>query len=186
MHEDWDKLAVRLTQRISDLDAQARIEEQPFTSDVPVLGRLITFIRKTWNSVATKWYVRPMLRQQNAFNQAVVLTIREVLQTQHDLDEYWYERFTALERRIAADQQRMDQHIATSEQRITAHDQCIVANDRDTTLVARAHAESEHRLRQLKKQTEEQKKALTQRLSCLEEMLEALETMDAGQGGESQ
>lgn len=48
------------------------IREQPFTSQMPVLAPLIVAFRRLWNSVATKWYVRPMMAQQVQFNGAVV------------------------------------------------------------------------------------------------------------------
>lgn len=48
------------------------VREQPFTSQVPVLAPLIVAFRRLWNSVATKWYVRPMMAQQVKFNGAVV------------------------------------------------------------------------------------------------------------------
>jgi hypothetical protein len=44
------------------------IQEVPFQSRLPVLGRIVVWIRETWNSVATKWYVRPLIEQQNAIN----------------------------------------------------------------------------------------------------------------------
>jgi hypothetical protein len=44
------------------------IEEQPFRSRLPLIGGLVVWIRETWNSVATKWYVRPLIQQQNAVN----------------------------------------------------------------------------------------------------------------------
>jgi hypothetical protein len=48
-----------------------RIREVPFASQVPVLGKMIVAIRSLWNSMATKWYVRPMIHQQNVFNEQV-------------------------------------------------------------------------------------------------------------------
>ena len=48
-----------------------RIREVPFASQVPVLGKMIVAIRSLWNSMATKWYVRPMILQQNVFNEQV-------------------------------------------------------------------------------------------------------------------
>ena len=54
------------------LRADQTIREVPFTSNVPLLGRLIVTFRTLWNSVATKWYVRPMAQQQSVFNAQVV------------------------------------------------------------------------------------------------------------------
>lgn len=51
---------------------KADVSEQPFRSQAPVVGPLIAWVRSLWNSVATKWYVRPMLAQQNRFNRLLV------------------------------------------------------------------------------------------------------------------
>ena len=48
------------------------LQEQPFSSRVPVLGTLIVAVRTLWSSVATKWFVRPLVHQQNVFNAEVV------------------------------------------------------------------------------------------------------------------
>jgi hypothetical protein len=56
---------------------QGEIVEQPFSSGVPLFSPLIVWFRTMWNSVATKWYVRPMLDQQNDFNRQVVERIRD-------------------------------------------------------------------------------------------------------------
>jgi hypothetical protein len=58
---------------------KAEIQEQPFLSTTRVIGPLIVAVRTLWNSVATKWYVRPLLQQQNRFNRLLV-------QRLHDLD----------------------------------------------------------------------------------------------------
>jgi hypothetical protein len=58
------------------------VHERPFTSQVPILGSWIVAFRKLWNSVATQWYVRPMLSQQVQFNGAVVRALLQ-LHTNH-------------------------------------------------------------------------------------------------------
>lgn len=50
------------------LPADWRIQERPFASKVPIVGALIVRFRELWNSVATKWYVRPLIEQQNEIN----------------------------------------------------------------------------------------------------------------------
>jgi hypothetical protein len=57
--------------------AKARIEERPFTSKTAVVGRAIVWFRELWNSISTKWYVRPLLQQQNEYNRLVVNLVRE-------------------------------------------------------------------------------------------------------------
>lgn len=54
------------------LEQYARIEEQPFRSETAVIGPLIARFRALWNSVSTRWYVRPLLQQQNRFNRLLV------------------------------------------------------------------------------------------------------------------
>lgn len=52
-------------------DDQA-LREHIFASDMPVLGWLVAAIRGLWNSISTKWYVRPVLHQQSLFNTQLV------------------------------------------------------------------------------------------------------------------
>ena len=54
------------------LEKRAEVQERPFRSETAVVGPLIARFRALWNSVATKWYVRPLLQQQNDFNRLVV------------------------------------------------------------------------------------------------------------------
>ncbi len=74
------------------------LEERPFTSSVPVVGGLIVAVRNVWNSVAAKWYVRPLLEQQNQynrlfaelidhFNRQLVDDARENSEISHDIAE---------------------------------------------------------------------------------------------------
>lgn len=54
---------------------KGRLQEQPFTSSVPVIGPLIVWFRTAWNSVAAKWIMRPVIQQQNEFNTLIVRQI---------------------------------------------------------------------------------------------------------------
>ena len=54
------------------LQSRQTLREHPFHSNVPLLGPLIAWFRECWNSVSTKWYVRALIEQQNAFNAAAV------------------------------------------------------------------------------------------------------------------
>ncbi len=56
---------------------KSQVRERPFTSTTPIIGPLLVRFREVWNSVATKWYVRPLLQQQNSFNQLVVSQLHE-------------------------------------------------------------------------------------------------------------
>lgn len=66
---------------LDNLREHQTIREQPFTSQIPMLGRLIVAFRNLWNSVAAKWYVRPQFHQQNLFN-ARVVSYLQLLQQQ--------------------------------------------------------------------------------------------------------
>lgn len=56
---------------IGEMREQSVVRETPFTSQLPVLGRLIVTLRYAWNWMSTKWYVLPLVRQQNSFNALV-------------------------------------------------------------------------------------------------------------------
>ena len=129
-------------QRVRELRAKAHVQERPFVSHAPLIGRFVAFFREKWNSVAAKWYIRPMLHQQNVFNQAVVQTIYEMLEAQADLDRY-----------LELVEERM------------------VSSDRDATLLARKIAEGEYRARERERQTAEEQAALARRLAELERTL---------------
>ena len=74
------------------------LKERPFQSSVPVIGGLIVGFRNTWNSVAAKWYIRPLIAQQNQYNRLLVEQIehfysqlvddaRENSEISHDIAE---------------------------------------------------------------------------------------------------
>jgi hypothetical protein len=55
-----------------------RVAERPFVSSVPVLGPGIARFRELWNSVSAKWYVRPLIEQQNEVNRRLVQQVQLV------------------------------------------------------------------------------------------------------------
>lgn len=59
------------------LSNKAEIQEQPFRSSTRFVGPVIARLRSLWNGVSTKWYVRPMLHQQNEFNRLLVERLRD-------------------------------------------------------------------------------------------------------------
>jgi len=67
----------QITQSKNWLLMKARIKEQPFVSETAVIGSLIAKFRELWNSIATKWYIRPLLQQQNEFNQLIAHSVCE-------------------------------------------------------------------------------------------------------------
>lgn len=70
----------KLRQRVSDVQAEQTLCTQPFTSDAPVLGQVIVWIRTAWNWMSTKWYVLPLVQQQNAFNASVAQAWSDLLE----------------------------------------------------------------------------------------------------------
>lgn len=58
------------------LAEKADVQEKGFESPTPYLGPLLVWFRTAWNNVATKWYVRPIVQQQNEFNRRVVDCLR--------------------------------------------------------------------------------------------------------------
>jgi hypothetical protein len=57
------------------LQEKGRLREQPFTSNLPLFGPLVVWLRTAWNNVAAKWVLRSLMQQQNEFNNLVVRQI---------------------------------------------------------------------------------------------------------------
>ena len=74
------------------------VQELPFESPTPVIGRLVVAFRTAWNNVACKWHVRKLLIQQNAYN----LDVLQALQSLAALAQRQEERIAALEAELAA------------------------------------------------------------------------------------
>ncbi|MGD1994492.1 MAG: hypothetical protein PVI59_14960 [Anaerolineae bacterium] len=62
----------------TDLERLAVVREQPFHSDLPLVGSLIAWFRTVWNGISTRWYVLPLLEQQNVLNAQVVAHLEEL------------------------------------------------------------------------------------------------------------
>lgn len=54
------------------------LREPRFSSRLPVIGPLIVALRRFWNWLSTKWYVQPILQQQNQFNEGLVRSLDEL------------------------------------------------------------------------------------------------------------
>jgi hypothetical protein len=70
----------RLISDLTNARALAIIREQPFSSHVPVFGKAIVLVRNAWNWMSTKWWVRPIVVQQNNFNLELVNLLHSSLQ----------------------------------------------------------------------------------------------------------
>jgi hypothetical protein len=65
------------------LKSREYVQEPIVFSHRPRWGRLIVFARKAFFHVFLKWYLRPLLEQQNGFNQAASRLIEDLVEA-HD------------------------------------------------------------------------------------------------------
>jgi len=82
---------------MAELILRANLHEPDFKSDVPLVGPIIVAVRRLWNWMSTKWYVRPILWQQSDVNIRTVRAISDVAHW-HELDA---RRLVQLEARVA-------------------------------------------------------------------------------------
>lgn len=68
-----------LREHIAILEGKTQLREKPFVSYTPVIGVFIVRFRTLWNWLSTKWYILPIMKQQNDFNKEIVGTLREIL-----------------------------------------------------------------------------------------------------------
>lgn len=61
-----------------DLMVIHQLEEPEFSSEAPIIGSLIVQLRKFWNWMSTKWYVRPIIRQQTTVNGQIAILLLEM------------------------------------------------------------------------------------------------------------
>jgi len=134
----------------------ATLQEHTFRSSIPLIGPLVARLRTAWNNVSTKWYVRPLLQQQNDFNALVVSQLAEQAErlAQHEA------RLDSSERRVqrldAQTDLLSDQVAALAERlefqmiRIQNHDAWLIAQDREQAELAHDLAELRLLLVQMK------------------------------------
>jgi hypothetical protein len=86
-----------IRESLAELIAGAHLYEPDFASRVPAFAPLIIAVRRMWNWMSTKWYVRPVLRQQSNVNARTARIISDLAQW-HELDA---RRLWQLETRVA-------------------------------------------------------------------------------------
>jgi hypothetical protein len=86
-----------LRESLAELIAAGQLHEPDFTSSAPYVGPLIVAVRRLWNWMSTKWYVRPILLQQTDVNARTTRVISELVRW-HALDTH---RLSQLEKRVA-------------------------------------------------------------------------------------
>ena len=92
---------IRSGSGLLDLERTAYLEEPLPVSGRRWTGRLIVLTRKAVYHLFLKWYARPLLQQQNRFNQAAARRIEEMLELERVLRrqiEELEERVRTLER----------------------------------------------------------------------------------------
>lgn len=78
---DWgeqQKMKHPSSRILEQLKEKWRLQERPFVSHVPIIGPIIVRFREVWNSIATKWFVRPLIQQQNELNWLMVRGLQEL------------------------------------------------------------------------------------------------------------
>ena len=110
----WQSIQTALYQ----VEKSRPVEELPFISTMPLVGKLIARLRQAWNNMATTSYVRPLLEQQNAFNQAVAAQFQN--HASH-LETLTQKHINQVEETVAltAHLQQMEQHLQVIQERLT-------------------------------------------------------------------
>jgi len=88
--------------KLAELTAKELVQEPIAVSPRPVVGRLLVFARKATFHLFFKWYMRPVVEQQNAFNQTASRLIQDLMQAEERLARQLREidtRLAALEKR---------------------------------------------------------------------------------------
>jgi hypothetical protein len=94
---------VALRAGVAKFLAGGELREPDFVSQAPVIGPVIVAVRRFWNWMSTKWYLRPIIRQQTAVNLQAGYLISELVQWR-ELDA---QRLGELEARVAELEQRL-------------------------------------------------------------------------------
>ncbi|HEX7181952.1 MAG TPA: hypothetical protein VF756_08930 [Thermoanaerobaculia bacterium] len=89
--------------KIVELTSKEYIREPINVSPRPVIGSLLVFVRKAIFHLFMKWYLRPVVEQQNDFNQTASRLVQDLVQSQEKLARQLREldaRLLALEKRL--------------------------------------------------------------------------------------
>lgn len=143
---------------IERLQAKSALEETAFRSHLPVIGPLIAWVRAAWNSVSTKWYVRPLIAQQSEFNALVAGQLRSIAEHINSQET----RLSELDRRLGEQADRSAQQHAWTADRIGSHEGRL--HDLSAWLIAQDREQSEaiHDLAEIRVQLGQMRKRLAQ------------------------
>jgi len=134
---------------LDPLRATTTLHEYRFRSQVPLIGPLVARFRELWNGVATKWYVRPLIQQQNEINQQLVAALMAQAASLRDVAS-----------RLAVD----EACLLHQDVRQQDHDGWLIELDHEQVALTRSQAELTVRLIQVERLLLE----IEQRLSKLE------------------
>ncbi|HEV7517139.1 MAG TPA: hypothetical protein VGR07_12630 [Thermoanaerobaculia bacterium] len=90
--------------KLLELKSREYVQEPLCVSPRPVLGRLLVFSRKAVFHLFMKWFSRPVLEQQNLYNQTVARLLADLLKAQEAAER----RLRELEARLAAAAEHKD------------------------------------------------------------------------------
>jgi glycosyltransferase involved in cell wall biosynthesis len=114
-----DESTARVQAAVARLDELWRVQPQDLTSQAPLLGEA----KRAANSL-TRWYVLPIVEQQNAFNTAVVHALQQLAEAVEHLSGVapqlrdQIEQLRAQIERLQHEQAPVHQHIADIEQHL--------------------------------------------------------------------
>jgi hypothetical protein len=100
----------------SSVDRWWEVQEAPFTSSVPLLGKIIARFRTLWNNVSTTWFVRAIRQQQNEVNRVLVRRLEMQGQIMRDLDRD-QTRLTTQMAEILFRLDKLEAHLSALEER---------------------------------------------------------------------
>ena len=115
---------------LQEAEALTEIREQPFHSNVPIIGRWIAAFRQRWNSISTEWYVRPLIRQQSTYNALLWHALTQSRQQQHDLQQRTALTLTEYLSGQAQEISELSQEVARLKRQMAELDKADDANER--------------------------------------------------------
>jgi hypothetical protein len=143
---------------MAELEARQTIREQPFRSDVPIIGPLISRFRAMWNSISTRWYVLPLLQQQSEFNALLVFYLRAMeaaADARRDVVDGW---MCEMSGRL----NEMGGRLSEMSEILNEVDARTIGTDQDQTQLTRNVAELSYQLTRLIRLSDKMNAGLTQ------------------------
>ena len=124
----------RMDRLLADLETRKAVVEVPFGSRLPVIGGVIAWFRTRWNDIATRWYVRPLLQQQNEVNALWLAALQEHIEESRSQLEL-----------LEQDQMAIVEQVAEMTHRLGCLEQRILVSARDRAFEAEDSSERDQR-----------------------------------------